>query len=246
MTSAGVQDRTPIQDWRECLNRLVYYPRTGDGRPSGAGDGVPVVAGAAMRQGASGTVSQGVFSDRPVAAFSKHAATTCRPVSGQGRARPLAENSILHGGAWSGWRPGERAGRGSREVADAAGRPLGETAGETGRAGRRPGSGCIEPRWCSGLVVPRTAIRRKRHTRWWRICQVRERGAASGPRQVLCNAAVARNCRGIASAGRASARGGRGERQGTWLTRAHAMWVRWHVRSAVAVKGGRRERRTGA
>ena len=94
------------------------------------------------------------FSGRPVAAFCKHAATTCRSVLGQLRARPLAENSIVHGGAWSGWRPGERAGREAGEVVDAAGRPLGETAGETGRAGRRPGTGCGELRWCSGPGVP--------------------------------------------------------------------------------------------
>ena len=49
------------------------------------------------RSYAPGSIEDGqsrVCSGRPFAAFCKHAATTCRPVRGPVRARPLAENSI--------------------------------------------------------------------------------------------------------------------------------------------------------
>ena len=114
VASAGIQDRTPVQGRHRCPYPAVCYPRTGDGRPSRAGIAVPVVAGAAMRQGASRTWKRAEFLGRSVAAFCKHAATTCRLVLVQVRARPLAENSILHGGVWSGWRHGGRAAQGSR------------------------------------------------------------------------------------------------------------------------------------
>ena len=67
-TSVGSRRPTPCRSWRS------YAP------------------------GVSRPVSRGVFSGRPVAAFCKHAATTCRPGLGQVRARPLAENSILRSG----------------------------------------------------------------------------------------------------------------------------------------------------
>ena len=62
----------------------------------------------------------------------------------------------------------------SGEVNDTAGWPLGGT--RTGHWVR-----CR----CSGLVVPRSAMRRKRQTRWWSVCRVGERGAGPGPRQAL-------------------------------------------------------------
>ena len=78
--------------------------------PSGAEDCVPVVAGAAMRQAPSRTGERGGFPDRPVAAFCKHAATTCRPVLGHVRARPLAEKK--HFAAGVGGARARAAGRG--------------------------------------------------------------------------------------------------------------------------------------
>ena len=116
----------PVQNWRIHPDPAVYYPRTGDNVASRAEGHVPVVAGAAMRQGASGRVDPGGFPDRPVAAFCKHAATTCRPVSAQVRARPLAENSILRRRLRRPGpeRPGEGQGSRTRAVqVDAPGRP---------------------------------------------------------------------------------------------------------------------------
>ena len=93
-------------------------------RASGAGEGVPVVAGAAMRQGALRPGGDDEFPGRPVAAFCKTTARTCRPVLGQVRARSVAEGSSWQGRAGSGWRHGE-----SGEVAGAAGWPLGDAGG---------------------------------------------------------------------------------------------------------------------